>query len=1271
MSSRLAIFCDQLLEIGWLAALVTAPLFFDVYSSRVFEPDKIALVRSLALMMAGAWIIKTMNSSLAGWSLRSWLRENPLALPTLAVVVTNLLATIFSVAPSISLAGSYQRLQGLYTTLSYITIFFIAASALRMRAQFDRAINTAIIVAFPIAYYGLLQHYGLDTLPWGGDVVVRVASNMGNSIFVAAYLIMVVPLALARWIETLGKVTQETTRGIVVLPCFGLFALSAVWTLDFTYGWALASAMILALLVFAVVAKINVRNVLLAAVYTVVLAVLFVAIFFTQSRGPWLGLAGGLFSFALLYALVRGTRRFVFGSIALAIVGILFLTAFNLPSSPLDPLKQVPYVGRLGRLLETESGTGKVRELIWQGAVQLVLPHAPLWSPTTGDDPFNVMRPLIGYGPEAMYVAYNPFYPPDLGHLESRNASPDRSHNETFDSLVMTGVLGFAAYIFLFMSVSYFGLKSLGMIRSHRQRLTFVVLWLGGGFVSAMIFGLWRGWNFLGVALAFGMVVGFFIFLVIDAILAPSSADASVTSNGSGTASVRVSRETGLWIAALLAAFIAHFIEINFGIAIVSTRTYFWFYAALLVVLGMNRLSNTSATPSANPESRPQPLSQPPLPKPDARLSRRQRKVRSAQPKAKTSTDGSLANSLAWTFITTLVILTLVFEFVGNQGAANNPADAVVRSLFSKDGNTSYAIFSMLAGTLVLAGILGYDERLRGEARWLANAIFIVLTFTAAMWFILLQTKWLVEAISGNATEKYSNLLAWYYGWLFLLVFAAAYSLWTVAAHASPIFSRSSASVVLVPLSIIVVTVAIILTNYSTVVADIIYKTGTNYDTLGAWNNSIDSYERAYSLQPGQDFYLLFLGRAYLEAARTMSDPKQRLQLLQISEQRLLKARQINPLNTDHSANLARLNRIWATMTDATADKATHIQKSIDYYRDATRLSPNTAHLYNEWSQTYFLNGNTGKALEMLQRSLALDQEFAQTYQYLGDYYGSQHSDAQAIDYYLRAIAVDPASLNGPDGMPAPGTMQLFVKPDVAPRVIDAYREASKERSESAAPYMVIAEIYSRMGQNDRARQELEQAVKVSPTDLGANLALVNLLSASGQIDAAVNVMRHILEIVPTQNQDYARFQEFNASLLSLQRALAAVQKSPSDVNAHRTLGGMWKSRGQPEFALPEYQTVARLAPDDYDAAKSIALIELGLSRTDEAQGAISAAAALAPDKEKPIWQNLQSALNNQKLRKYDDAAKDGQAALALAGDADKPAIQAYINLLLEQVGGK
>ena len=40
-------------------------------------------------------------------------------------------------------------------------------------------------------------------------------------------------------------------------------------------------------------------------------------------------------------------------------------------------------------------------------------------------------------------------------------------------------------------------------------------------------------------------------------------------------------------ILALLSAVLAHYLEINFGIAIAVTRTYFWIYAALLLLVGV------------------------------------------------------------------------------------------------------------------------------------------------------------------------------------------------------------------------------------------------------------------------------------------------------------------------------------------------------------------------------------------------------------------------------------------------------------------------------------------------------------------------------------------------------------------------------------------------------------------------------------------------------------------------------------------------------------
>ncbi len=241
-----------------------------------------------------------------------------------------------------------------------------------------------------------------------------------------------------------------------------------------------------------------------------------VTIFYTQSRGPLLGFLAGLFVYFALLGLIKRRVWLPWLMSGAAVVVVIFLVMFNTVDMPLmDTLRDLPYVGRLGRVLQTESGTGKVRVLIWEGVVEMIDWHDPLEYP--GDEPrpdaLNALRPIIGYGPESMYVAYNRFYPPDLAHFEKRNASPDRSHNETFDALVITGWIGFLVYMLLFTSVFYYGLKWLGLIKKRWQKLTFLGLWIAGGIAGAMVTWVWRGPEYVGVGIPLGVMMGLALYV--------------------------------------------------------------------------------------------------------------------------------------------------------------------------------------------------------------------------------------------------------------------------------------------------------------------------------------------------------------------------------------------------------------------------------------------------------------------------------------------------------------------------------------------------------------------------------------------------------------------------------------------------------------------------------------------------------------------------------------------------------------------------------------
>ncbi|MBX7213874.1 MAG: hypothetical protein K1X39_07640 [Thermoflexales bacterium] len=126
--SRLANWCDRFIEAGWLAAVVITPLFLNVFSLRIFEADKLTLLRAIALLMAAAWGIKRLDAARAPADHRTVTARTPLVAPVLALIAVTAVSTAFSVAPRISLFGDHtQRFASAITLLSVAVLFFMIA----------------------------------------------------------------------------------------------------------------------------------------------------------------------------------------------------------------------------------------------------------------------------------------------------------------------------------------------------------------------------------------------------------------------------------------------------------------------------------------------------------------------------------------------------------------------------------------------------------------------------------------------------------------------------------------------------------------------------------------------------------------------------------------------------------------------------------------------------------------------------------------------------------------------------------------------------------------------------------------------------------------------------------------------------------------------------------------------------------------------------------------------------------------------------------------
>ena len=541
------------MEAGWLVAVIITPLFFNVYSSRVFEPDKVALLRSLARVMLAAWVVKSVSERAVGSgpSLQklttSW--KAPLVVPVLAFAIVYLLSTALSVAPTRSLLGSYHRLQGTLTTLSYLVLFALVATHLRSRQQLERVLTAVVLTSLSVSIYAIFQRSGWDPLPWPSAPWAgsRTFASLGHPIFLGAYLMMAVFVVLGRLTTSVQAVLAGDPRR------------------RFHTGRA--------------------------AAYSAIVIVNLTAIAFTQSRGPVIGLYAGLVCYWLLLAAVGYARRLAVAALVLLAVPAVFVALLNVPDGPLRAMREWEGVSRFGQILDTREGSVRGRALIWNGVVTLMTPHAALEYPDGSPDRWNGLRPLVGYGPETLSVVFERFHPPELARLEGRSDSAwccfvDRTHNETFDALVTTGALGVIVYLGLFAAIFYYGVTWLGLLAGRTRRLVCVCLTLGSTAVSAAVLSAWQGPAFLGLAVPVGMVAGLLTYLAVSALPVETAAAGARRTEEGGPAGTGAEPWRVMALVSLLSAIVAYFIETSFGIATVSTYAHFWIFAGLMLAVG-------------------------------------------------------------------------------------------------------------------------------------------------------------------------------------------------------------------------------------------------------------------------------------------------------------------------------------------------------------------------------------------------------------------------------------------------------------------------------------------------------------------------------------------------------------------------------------------------------------------------------------------------------------------------------------------------------------
>ncbi|MBI2338290.1 O-antigen ligase family protein [Candidatus Daviesbacteria bacterium] len=429
---------NRIIPYSFYLLFFLTPLFWTSLNYELFEFNKMILVYGFTIVITGAWLLKIINRKSLIFN------RTPLDIPLLLFLGANILSTIFSIDTHTSIWGYYSRLNGgLLSTVSYLLLYWAFVSNM----DFDKVKTTlkfGLASGFIISLWAILEHFGgsvsclilrgeFNNSCWIQDVQARVFATLGQPNWLASYLAM------------------------LIFPAF-YFLLTATKKSSLT-------------------------------IYYILLTTYYLAFTFTYSRGPTLGLIGGLVVFLISYvisehrfhrvsstksglvsdsripALPAGRRERFFASlrmtklavilISFLIINLLFgsaLTDFRLiskfaapvrPGISLPPSESNPPSAGGTQLENGGTESGQIRLIVWKGALDIFKNY-----------------PIFGSGLETFAYSYYA-YRPTLHNLTTEwDFLYNKAHNEYLNYLSTTGVVGFGTYILVIGSFLYSKVKT-------------------------------------------------------------------------------------------------------------------------------------------------------------------------------------------------------------------------------------------------------------------------------------------------------------------------------------------------------------------------------------------------------------------------------------------------------------------------------------------------------------------------------------------------------------------------------------------------------------------------------------------------------------------------------------------------------------------------------------------------------------------------------------------------------------------------------------------
>ena len=513
---------------------------------------------------------------------------------------------------------------------------------------------------------------------------------------------------------------------------------------------------------------------------------------------------------------------------------------------------------------------------------------------------------------------------------------PDHSHNDTFDCLITGGIISLAIYLGIIALIIYLSLRRLEIIKQSPIR--FFGICTAGVLLGILVPYIITGkMIFLGLGIPFGLLFAIICYLLM------------IGFKSSTTPISGLPDPSSLLIIALLAGIVGHFVEIQFGIGVTSTRLYFWVYLALLAVL--------TATP----------------------VIKSAEKSEATAPREYSGQGGLFRNYSLYGIISGLILSVFIFELIKRK------------HLLEVIPNNFYIITGTIWVSIGLFAVLIYPPKQQGRETGIGayfNYYLLILAVSGlvAGIFYLIYTNLISEA---STLESLINLV---YVWLGIVLVLLTFLLPTAEIRTGkPRLYLAPVFILFIPLFCFIVYTACLKNVY----ADMYCRHGDNLEKANRLPEAIASYRKSAELAPKVDYY--YSSSALARAYQKSGNYEDALNALQ-------KARQINPLNPFHISAIARLYSDWAeSFKDKPEERANRLKESLRHYDELVVMTPNNPQVYREQGDVYFQMSDFKTAVAKYNEALQKDDRVGLTWFMLGRAYHQLNDVQKMIEAYETA----------------------------------------------------------------------------------------------------------------------------------------------------------------------------------------------------------------------------------------------------------------------------